>query len=358
MSVISTRLTARVEAREGYGAAVAELEALDKLENELDRVRTRLLSGSADGPEAGVLRELHAKLQAEAEARIAALAVKLLDSRFVRELTLSVLQSLDSPRSISSVASDIRFRTNMEKFVVGSIRPAAASLGTAVVSLDGAVSLNFSSAFAPDPSIWLPSLFPWPPPEPSSKLVITNNEIPGWGRRFSTLGDLDDALRGALDRAGYAGPSYWGVRDGFALVTPLEQTDASGGPLRHEPSRWSVKIAAMKSFSLAEYVRALLTAPAGYFRVLAFVVTPHAFTTDGARGRFDVIQRWATAGHAFLPEALRRQQFSPEHRVTVLVYEFEKRRNADNPSTAIPGRHRAKHHLMRSSVMAHLMVRR
>jgi hypothetical protein len=110
----------------------------------------------------------------------------------------------------------------------------------------------------------------------------------------------------------------------------------------------------MKRFSLAEYLRALLTAPPGYYRVLTFITTSIPFSPKGARGRFETIERWSRTGHTHLPKAVRELPYTEAHRVTVLVYEFLKRKNADQPLTSLPGRLTASEHLERSGLLVGL----
>jgi hypothetical protein len=191
---------------------------------------------------------------------------------------------------------------------------------------------------------WLPALLPWPPPSPSSQLVISSQFLREAGVLPTTLAQVDTKLQEALSGAGYSGSTYWGVPGGFAVVTPLEQTDAGGAPLRGQ-ARWTAAIAEMKSFSLGEYVRALFTAPPGHFRVLAFVVSPQAFAPSDSEATLDTIARWSRGGLSFLPDTIGQDEFTERHRITVLVYEFLKRQNVDQPVTSVPGRLTARAHL-------------
>jgi hypothetical protein len=135
------------------------------------------------------------------------------------------------------------------------------------------------------PDFELSPMLPWPPPSPSSQVVIDRNFLVEAGRPPATLADVDGTIQAALGGAGYSGSTYWSVPGGFAIVTPLEQTDANGAPLG-EQVRWIAAIAGMRAFSLSEYLRALFTAPPGYFRVLVFVVSPQPFAPTDAPGNF------------------------------------------------------------------------
>lgn len=166
---------------------------------------------------------------------------------------------------------------------------------------------------------------------------------------MQTLGNLDAQLRHALESAGYYGVAYFGVPDGFAIVTRIEQTDGQGRPLAGE-ARWSATVVAMRSFSPTEYLRALLTAPAGYFRVIAIVVSSRPFSFSGDRAQLSTIERWARSGSTGLPSEVQREPFTEAHRVTALIYEFEKRSSAEKPQVFIPGRWTAAQHLQHTTL--------
>jgi hypothetical protein len=196
-----------------------------------------------------------------------------------------------------------------------------------------------------DPTVWLPALLPWPPPTPSSLVVLQKNFFARNGRSPQTFGELDDYLQGALARAGYSGSTYWGVPGGYAIVTPLEQINEDGIPLPGS-LRWLTSIAEMKSFSLAEYIKALLTARSGYFRVLVFAVSSNPFSPAGSRAKLDTVEKWSENGFNVLPHKVSSEVFDDRVRVTVLVYEFLKRANYREPETLVPGRLRAFDHLL------------
>jgi hypothetical protein len=209
------------------------------------------------------------------------------------------------------------------------------------------------AVFQFDPEVWLPTLLPWPPPIPSSHLVLDRRLLDHGAQLLHTFGDIETELHNSLSRAGYSGESFWGVPNGFAIVTPLEQTDADGRPLSG-PARWASRIAEMKQFSLAEYIRALFTAPPGYFRVLVFVVSPDAFAPAGSRELLETLQRWSSEGRYSLPDSVRSIPLSNAHRITVLVYEFFKLHDTDQPATAVPGRLKAPDHLRATQLAAWL----
>ena len=139
--------------------------------------------------------------------------------------------------------------------------------------------------------------------------------------------------------------AYFGVPDGFAVVTRLEQTDSRGVPLSNE-ARWSAGIVLLKSFSIEEYLRALLTSPPGYFRIIVLVISSKPFNFSGARARLDTIEQWSRSGLNTLPEEVRAQSYTSAHVLTAFVYEFKKLKDNESPSVFIPGRITVSQHLL------------
>lgn len=312
--------------------AIEQIRELDGVIDDLDHLEDSIFSPSvSDGSiDADGIRARIADLRSRVSELAESIASKLVDSGFA---SLALRHSA--------------FAEEMMLMDVGGV----VALGPITVTTEAAVGGPPRSHG--NPSVWLPRLFPWPPPAASSRVVLSSLLVPGWDARFQTLGDIDDALRAALSRTGYAGASYFGVPEGFALVTPLEQTSARGVSLRGE-SRWAAALVGMTEFSLREYIRVLLTAPVGHFRVLVFVVTSVPFGMSDSREVFAVVERWSRAGHTHLPESVRLAALSGNHKVTVLVYEFRKTRSAREPLTSIPGRHSAEEHLLVSRLLGAL----
>jgi hypothetical protein len=334
----SDRIERRISEREAYRIAAAQLRSLNTIADALDEHWESLLDTHGTTEESEALKREIRRLQEEFDAKIEPLAEQLKESSFVRKLS----GSLYGYRVGSSVG--------------GAAVPADGGyLRLTDSAFDYQLSSSLDRGIGTDPTVWLPKLFPWPPPDASSQIVLGNGVLPHWQERMHTLGDVDDTLNEALADAGYSGPNYFGVENGFALVTQLEQTSSDGVPL-DGIARWSTNIVAMKEFSLSGYLRALLTAPPGYYRVLTFVITSVPFTTSGALGRFATIERWAHSGSFSLPEAVREMPYTKDHHATVLVYEFTKVRDTDDPVVSVPGRLTARQHLERGAVLAGLRV--
>jgi hypothetical protein len=190
----------------------------------------------------------------------------------------------------------------------------------------------------------LPRAFPWPPPRPSARLIINQQLINATIAPVNTLGQVADKLQESLSGAGYEGSGFLAAPNGFVIVTQVEQTDAEGSPISGH--RWVGDIAAGGSFSLNSIIRLLVAAPAGYFRVIVFVVSDHpeAGGEDNSE-KLELLRRWSQVSQLRLPPSVRSMPYDDSYSVTALVYEFEKHENGDDPSARVPGRLAAMRHL-------------
>lgn len=204
-----------------------------------------------------------------------------------------------------------------------------------------------------DPSPWLPTLLPWPPPRSSARQTLPADLFESGGSRPGSLGDVDTRLRKALSGAGYDDVGYYGVPGGFALVTRVEQVDAEGRALAGS-ARWSARVQPKGGFSLLRLVQALIAAEPGHFRTLVFIVTSRPFATSARRAKLETISQWSGAGLNLLPPPVGRQPFTGDHRVTALVYEFEKAPGAREASLLVPGHLTGADHLRTSRVLTFL----
>ena len=163
--------------------------------------------------------------------------------------------------------------------------------------------------------------FPWPPPRASASVVIPFGPIRSSGVPEPTLGDAAKLIDAALDGSGYVDRSYFAAPGGFAMVTRLERIDADGTPKQEE--RWSVEPPPLQSFSLGAYLRALFTAPAGYYRIIVFVVSSQPFAQAAEPVSRDDALAWLHEGLNRLPEGIAEASYTERHDVTALIYQFE-----------------------------------
>ena len=163
--------------------------------------------------------------------------------------------------------------------------------------------------------------FPWPPPRASASVVIPFGPIRSSGIPEPTLGDAAKLINAALDGGGYVDRSYFAAPGGFAMVTRLERIDPDGTPRQDE--RWSVQPPPLQSFSVGAYLRALFTAPPGYYRIIVFVVSSQPFAQSAERVSRDEALAWLHEGLNRLPDSIAGASYTERHDATALIYQFE-----------------------------------
>jgi hypothetical protein len=343
----STELALRLTAeREALASALRSLDDLEGVAGSLAEAEAQLLDTSIPNEQLTRIRDELRARRAQRDVLSREIAARLVESRFAEQFRLGSLNPWGGVTTRGRAAMTSMSARSFENASLSFGRAAGIS-GNNMSVFGGSRSVSVENRI--DPFVWLERLLPWPPPDPSAHTVI-ERALPTCGDcGLRTLGDLDDRMRNALASAGYHGLAYFGVPDGFAIVTRIEQTDSEARPLVGE-ARWAATVVAMRSFSLAEYLRALLTAPPGYFRVIAFVASSRPFTFSGDRAKLSVIERWSRSGSTGLPEELRREPLTEAHRVTALVYEFEKRNGTERPEVFIPGRWTAVQHLQNTAL--------
>jgi hypothetical protein len=185
--------------------------------------------------------------------------------------------------------------------------------------------------------------FPWPPPRFSSRAEVSRNFFSDDKR----LGEVADTLERALERAGHVEWSYYSVPKGFALATRLENLNSDGSP---KIDRWASTVGLGRDFSILDYLRALFTAPAGYFRIIVFTVTSEPFTPTEVGPSREQAMEWISLGGTGLPHAIADIPFGDDYECIALIYEFEKNEPANEAVTLLPGRYPGKVHLQKSKI--------
>jgi hypothetical protein len=175
----------------------------------------------------------------------------------------------------------------------------------------------------PPPATPAPTLpaFPWPPPAASAETLIPDSWLRTRGR--ADLAGVATALESALRAAKYREWSYSSVPGGFALVCQMEQIEADGAP-SPGPVRWSTQLPRVANMDLLEFVRALVGAAPGYYRVIVFIVTNQPWSRVGERPAGRAAQEWLAKGLVWLPDSVGRLPYGLDYRTTALVYEFQK----------------------------------
>ena len=194
--------------------------------------------------------------------------------------------------------------------------------------------------------------FPWPPPQASALSVLPRSLfVKNNGNSLPKLNQINIQLSEALNQCKYQEKRYYAVPNGFALVTKLEQIDNEGRP--KEP-RWCTKISALKDFTLSSYITALMTAPYGYFRVIAFVVTSNPFSTTGTPLTRKQADKWLINGMNLLPPSISEATFTRNHQITTLIYEFEKKGQKGSVNYLVPGKLQGETHIKGSGLLSAL----
>jgi len=159
--------------------------------------------------------------------------------------------------------------------------------------------------------------FPFPPPEPSASY-----QLYPYFTGSKNLFDVEQKLRQALEACGYYEKRYFYVKNGFALITRIEQMQENGTPLME--NRWNPKPIREESFSLSGFISALFTSKPGYFRVFVFIATDEPFVTSTDRKiTRDDAMAWLNQGCFKLPQQIGQIKFSANTSVVALVYEFQ-----------------------------------
>jgi tetratricopeptide (TPR) repeat protein len=197
--------------------------------------------------------------------------------------------------------------------------------------------------------------FPWPPPKASASDTVSRQLLLG-SREHLLLGDAAAALDLAFRKAGYGEKSFYGVPDGFAMASRIEQMNQDGTSLEDPADRWSLKVPPIRKFSFSAYMTALFRARPGYYRVIVFVVTSHLFSQSGAEITSDDAKRWSSSGLNGLPDDIASRDYTSAYRCTALIYEF-KRMETQRAEFVDPSEITGQIHLEKAGLLAALSQR-
>jgi Outer membrane efflux protein len=205
--------------------------------------------------------------------------------------------------------------------------------------------------------------FQWPPWPPTDEYGIDS------GAR-KNLGEIADYLSKALDRVGYenhyafaAVPGADGASiGGFAIVADPEQILPNG---RTVPAsgRWQDRLPRAGEVDFLSFIRGLVAAPEGRYRVITFVVTdaPRTRATSSLGSDKD-LRAITNCGPMRLTDAtvemrlLRARAVSAKTDIRVLVYEFTKQAEQQPARFLKPGLS-AQQHLEQAGIMTALVSR-
>lgn len=190
--------------------------------------------------------------------------------------------------------------------------------------------------------------FPLPPPKCSASCQLDD-----YFAGCSTLKDADNRIRRALQQCGYFEFRYFYVKNGYAIVTRMEQTSEKGYSL--QTNRWNVLPMREEAFSLMGYLTSLFTSQPGYFRTFVFIVTTQPYQTQKDKTiRREEAMNWLNEGVFKLPSAIGKIPFSADTGIVALVYEFKVSDTTQKATLCEPSRLDAHLHLQYSRLLAAL----
>jgi hypothetical protein len=189
--------------------------------------------------------------------------------------------------------------------------------------------------------------FPWPsPPQPSVSATIPRYLLFGIGSsEAKSLAAVAARLDAAFARAGYLQPRMLGAGcNGFAVVLDLERIRSDG--TRESGAAGFAPPGQEAGFDLATYLRRLFYAPPGQYRQIVFVVSDQRIAQPRPPPTEGELRMIARDGRSTLPTTYDNVDFTPEHEVLALIYEFEKSARVGDARVVPPeGRLRATVHL-------------
>jgi len=162
--------------------------------------------------------------------------------------------------------------------------------------------------------------FPWPPPEPTLRYSIPRQLI----ARDSTesSGRVVDRITTALNRAGI---DMWSIHaigsKGFAVIGRMEHIKDNGTP---DDPRFSLGAQRNRKFDLGAYLKALIFATPGRYRVIVIAITPEVIRQYGKSPTAAQLETLLHEGASDLPDPMRGHAIG-RIRPEALIYEFHRR---------------------------------
>ena len=156
--------------------------------------------------------------------------------------------------------------------------------------------------------------FPWPPPRASASY-----EIP-WETFKPSRASLEKValqIQTALETNGYYERRWFAVKDGFVVMTHMEQFKKNGKSLSGR-ERWSKQVH-------VSFWDGIWGEEKGYFRWIVFIVTTKVLKETHAKfGIAELNGLFAQGAQSGFPRHIERIPFEKSHNCIALIYEFEK----------------------------------
>ena len=167
-------------------------------------------------------------------------------------------------------------------------------------------------------------VFPWPPPRWTLKYPIPDSLVVRSGDKPSTMNEALGRIKGALAQAGIDQWSVYSIPDsggghGFAVVSRPENIGDDG---RWKTPRFCIEDCKLEAISLGSVMRALFSANASRYRVIALVVTDLPIQPGTASATPAEMEQIVTQGPSTLPPAMAAKPVTPYMICQALIYEF------------------------------------
>jgi hypothetical protein len=178
----------------------------------------------------------------------------------------------------------------------------------------------------PVPPTYLPTFFPPKATATAELSIIASTEN-------LTLSELSDRLSRALNDGGYEERSYYWLdkahAPGFAIITHIEQIHPDGTPVTS--GRWSFDLPNYEHFSIASFLKAMIKADPGSYRMIALVVSKLPFEENQESITEDQVAV-LNAGPKFLAKTTDSEVVVTEdYHCTAYIYQFERKTRNDEP---------------------------
>jgi hypothetical protein len=173
---------------------------------------------------------------------------------------------------------------------------------------------------------YLPTFFP-----PKATATAELSIIPA--SETLTLEQLSDRISRALNDGGYEERSYYWLdkehAPGFAIITHIEQIHPDGTPVTS--GRWSFDLPTYEHFSIASFLKAMIKADPGSYRLIALVVSKLPFEENQESITEDQVAV-LNAGPKFLAKTTDSEVVVTEdYHCTAYIYQFERKTRNDDP---------------------------
>ena len=116
------------------------------------------------------------------------------------------------------------------------------------------------------------------------------------------------------------------------------------------PDRWAATLTPPRSFSLTAYMKSLFTSQAGYYRIIAFLVTSTPFAQTSETVTPQEVEAWVSGGAGQLPSSIGDLRYTDQHYCLALIYEFEQADQNSPPTFKELSKLTGKEHLKKATL--------